>query len=249
MAKWMFVSDIHEASKTYITRKGDTKEEAVRAYLEEERKNEKETWELEKFLNENIAHINGQEYHSSVFEPKPDNYWENRYTEILATAKKVVRKKPEKKGPLKDFSGKEFHLGDKVAFIRSIAGGSTRFLWGEVTKICNSSIVIFANDDTAYRVMTDTIVYHDQTMIPKAAIVPEREERTGEVKDATGYPIREGDKIAYMADLRFSRNSGIKTATIKKIQKNFVYFDVANSYSPEEPSEFRRSFNRVVVLR
>ena len=233
----------------YETCSGSSKEDAVRKIIDEMHKGEYDSWELDEGIKRAKKESLGEEYIPEEFVPKPDSYWENLYEKYLKHTEEVKSVNKPEIFRLTDFLGQEIHVNDSVAFIRNKRTEPTKLMYGTVEKITGKGIVTKASDGEKYQVMLSTSNYLDKTKLLKVIVLKERPDRTGEVKDATGYPVHVGDKIAFMGKVVRGASQAFELAVVKKISNNTAFFDVpVSDYLGGGTKESRRSLDRLVVL-
>ena len=143
-----------------------------------------------------------------------------------------IKKTPEK---LLDCLGKELTLGADVMFMRRKYGEGTKLMSGKVDKVSGKSIVVRTQSGESNRIMLST---DSDDSIDRVIVMAPRPERVnGEVLDASGYPILEGDTVAYMIPAEFGTSDGFGTGTVTKFTAKSV-----------EVNGTKRPFDRVVVI-
>lgn len=144
---------------------------------------------------------------------------------------------------MQNFLNQEVRINDEVVFIRNQRGKPTSLQTGIVKKI-NKKSVIIDSDSKTYRVMFSTSPYKDQTKLLKVIVMKDREERSGDPKDFTGYPIKEGDTIAFTENVYQGAVESFIIGTVTSITPqniNIVSDNIRYASS-------RRSFDRVIVI-
>lgn len=144
---------------------------------------------------------------------------------------------------MKNFLNQEIHVNDTVAFIRNKRGMPTSLKTGLVVKVNEKSILIDSGGEK-YRIMFSTSPSKDQTIMLKVIVLKDREERSDGPKDVTGYPIREGDTIAFTEDVY----QGAVESFIKGTVTGITAQNVNISSDTERYKKTRRTFNRIVVI-
>ena len=149
----------------------------------------------------------------------------------LRNIREVVPKaKPEK---LLDCTGREISVGDNVMAIKGASGTAPELVPGTVEKIPGKSIVVkISNGDTVRIALSK----YETDSLAKVIVLDPRPERGSEgVLDASGYPIEENDKVAYVYSPYST--SELKIGTIKKLSSKTVLVD-----------DTRKRPDKVVVL-
>lgn len=144
---------------------------------------------------------------------------------------------------MQNFLNQEVRINDEVVFIRNQRGKPTSLQTGIVKKINEKSVSI-DSDSKTYRVMFSTSPYKDQTKLLKVIVMKDREERSGDPKDFTGYPIKEGDTIAFTENVYQGAVESFIIGTVTSITPqniNIVSDNIRYASS-------RRSFDRVIVI-
>ena len=130
----------------------------------------------------------------------------------------VPKDTPEK---LLDCMGREISVGDEVMVIKGASGTSPELVPGTVEKIPGKSITVKTRTGETVRVM---LAKGEVDSLSKAIVLDPRPARAVEgVLDASGYPIEENDRVAYV----FSPYSisELKVGTVKKISAKTVVVD------------------------
>ena len=129
---------------------------------------------------------------------------------------------------LLDFDGNEIALGDSVVFVKNygvVDGKSVapKLLSGKVVKIGAKGIVIEDGNGEESRL---NLSKKNSDRLVKVAVMKRRPERdTEDLNDATGYPLREGDVIAYMGKIYMSSCESLVKGTVKSISAKTVFVD------------------------
>lgn len=144
---------------------------------------------------------------------------------------------------MQNFLNQEVRINDEVVFIRNQRGKPTSLQTGTVKKINEKSVSI-DSDGKTYRVMFSTSPYKDQTKLLKVIVMKDRKDRIGDPKDFTGYPIKEGDTIAFTENVYQGAVESFIIGTVTSITPqniNIVSDNIRYASS-------RRSFDRVIVI-
>ena len=144
---------------------------------------------------------------------------------------------------MQNFLNQEVRINDEVVFIRNQRGKPTSLQMGTVKKINEKSVSI-DSDGKTYRVMFSTSPYKDQTKLLKVIVMKDRKDRIGDPKDFTGYPIKEGDTIAFTENVYQGAVESFIIGTVTSITPqniNIVSDNIRYASS-------RRSFDRVIVI-
>lgn len=155
--------------------------------------------------------------------------------EVLPTPKRKDNQ------PLVDSFGNALSFGKTVVFIRN--DKPSALVLGGVTKVTNSSVLITALDGKESRVSCAKGTFK----VDRVAVVKKRRQRVAEDderKDATGYPVRVGDKIIFEES-----NYGQKTlraGTVKKIRNATV---IAEYFTGDRIEQITKSLSKLVVLQ
>ena len=158
---------------------------------------------------------------------------EDNITEQLRYIREIVPK--ENPDRLLDYLEKEIALDDEVMFIRNKSGEAPQLMHGKVEKISGKSIVITTETGERNRVILSE---DDAECISRVIVMVPRPERTNDgVIDASGYPLKEGDPIAYMKAISYNRCDGFQTGTITKLTSKYI-----------EVNGTKRASNRVVAI-
>ena len=154
----------------------------------------------------------------------------NKYLRLIREV--IPKENPDK---LLDYMEHEIAVGDEVVFIRNSYGKPPKLLTGIVDKISAKSIVVKTLSEECFRV----ILPEDETeILPKVIVMNPRPNRiVGKYIDATGYPLQEGDIVAYMGKVYVGNCEGFRTGAVKKITEKTV-----------EVEDTRKNFDRVVVI-
>ena len=145
---------------------------------------------------------------------------------------------------MKNFIDQEINVGDSVAFIRNQRGTPTGLMRGTVAKVNAKSINVESEGKT-YRVMFTASPYKDDTKLLKAVVIKKRPPRTGEPVDFTGYPIQEGDTIAFTENVYQSAVESFIVGTVTSIAAQSVGI---HSDSDPKYENARRAFDRLIVI-
>lgn len=101
MAKWQIAMGICGTQVMHAKVTAKTKEEAVRKHIQSERENEYAEWEWLKSIDDMHREYSDPEYFEAMvpeeFSPKPEEYWEERYEDLLRKTSEYVPKKRVKK--------------------------------------------------------------------------------------------------------------------------------------------------------
>ena len=120
---------------------------------------------------------------------------------------------------------------------------------GTVQKMTAHSIFIKSTDGEEYRDMLAKSIDHDVTKLIRVIVIGAKEERGGDAKDATGYPVKAGDKITYMAKAFANTCQTFKIGNVTQIADDTAYFEYSKPYvSGKELAKGRRRLNRIVVI-
>ena len=144
---------------------------------------------------------------------------------------------------MQNFLNQEVSINDKVVFIRNQRGTTGSLQTGTVIKVNEKSVSIDSNGKT-YRVMFSTSPSKDKTKLLKVIVMKDREERIGEPEDYTGYPIREGDTIAFTENVYQGAIESFIIGTVTGITSqnvNIISDNIRYAVS-------RRTFDRVIVI-
>ena len=144
---------------------------------------------------------------------------------------------------MKNFIDQEFKAGDDVVFIRNQRGTPSSLMRGTVVKVNDKSINVDSEGKT-YRVMFSTSPYKNNATLLKAVVIKERESRTGEPADFTGYPIRIGDTVAFTEGVYQGSVESFIVGVVTSIAAQSVGI---HSDNPKYETA-RRTFDRVVVI-
>lgn len=158
---------------------------------------------------------------------------EENIAKQLDTIREIIPK--ETPDRLLDCLGRELSLGDEVMFIKNKAQGGPKLLSGKIEKISGKSVLIKEETGESTRIILSG---DEEECISKVLVMktrPERKESGAE--DASGYPIMEGDTVAYMRAIAYNSCTGFEVGSVKKITAKNV-----------EIEDTRRTLNRVVVL-
>ena len=115
---------------------------------------------------------------------------------------------------LRDVLNQVVSVGDEVMFIKYFPRIAPKTLRGTVTEITKQSVLIrdVSGDDSRIMASRD-----DPVFLQKVLVMRPRPERPGEGDmDASGYPMREGDPVVYMALLVGNKCKGFEFSTVKK---------------------------------
>lgn len=145
---------------------------------------------------------------------------------------------------MKNSIDQEINAGDSVVFIRNQRGTPACLMRGTVDKV-NAKSINVSSEGKSYRVMFTTSPYKDQTKLLKAVVIKDREARTGEPVDFTGYPIREGDTIAFTEEVYQGAIESFIVGTVTSIAAQSVGI---HSDSNPRYENARRAFDRLVVI-
>ena len=136
---------------------------------------------------------------------------------------------------LRDVLNQVILVGDKVMFIRHHAPKAPRIAGGTVTELTGKGVTIQTESGESRRIFVSR---DDPIFVPKVLVMHPRPERTdGDARDASSYPIREGDPVVYMGELLSNKCKGFEFGTVKKAAGNTW-----------EVNGTRRSSDRMVVV-
>ncbi len=136
---------------------------------------------------------------------------------------------------LRDVLNQVILVGDKVMFIRHHAPKAPRIVGGTVTELTGKGVTIQTESGESRRIFVSR---DDPIFVPKVLVMHPRPERTdGGASDASGYPIRVGDQVVYMAMLLSNKCKGFEFGTVKKAGGNL--WDVNDN---------RKFSNRIIVV-
>ncbi len=157
--------------------------------------------------------------------------------ENIADELRYIREIIPKETPdhLLDFLEKEIKVGDDVMFIKNKAGSAPKLCPGKVTKVTGKSIVV---EDTAGDSSRIMLPEDESECLPRVIIMSPRPERPADgMIDASGYPVLDGDPIAYMKRPPYSNSVEFEMGRIEAIKGNKVLVNGT-----------RKTVDRIVVL-
>ena len=115
---------------------------------------------------------------------------------------------------LRDVLNQVISVGDKVMFIYQNEKKAPRIAGGTVKVLTGKGVWIQTESGENRRVFASRV---DPIFVPKVLVMHSRPEREIEgALDATGYPVREGDPVVYMALLLSNKCKGFEFGTVKK---------------------------------
>ena len=135
---------------------------------------------------------------------------------------------------LLDVFGTVLVIGVPVVYIRNSRYSAPVFLKGTIKRMTGKSVEIDSEDGSVDKLILSA---GTEGMILKILVMADRPQREGEPVDVTGYPIKVGDKVAYMDDIYTNSCKKLLPGTVEKISRDTVYL-----------SKTRRKSNRMVVI-
>lgn len=249
MAKWKVAVGICGPTILYATCTGETKEEAIRSMIEEEKASESGHWNMMQEIRALYPEVNADSATEQDFISATEKYWQDRYETLLKNADEVVRIKKDPIAIMRDCLGQEIKENAHVAFIRNERGKAPQLLTGTVSAVKGNSIVVNTESNKSYKLMTSTSYRLDNTKILKAVVLSDREAREGDEKDATGYPVRVGDKVVYMGEIYMSACQSFESGKIIEASGTKVLIEAdKEAIGGASKLSTRKALNRIVVI-
>ena len=136
---------------------------------------------------------------------------------------------------LQDVLNHPVRVGDEVFYLRHTPHKAPRIARGTIAELTEQTAVVRTWSGESIRIK---VLYDDPVCLNKVLVIRPRPKRSPEGElDASGYPIREGDPVVYMAPLVSNRCKGFEFGTVKKAAGNTW-----------EVNGTRRSSDRIIVV-